>query len=83
MAWDVLVLQPSGEPWDSTVAANRLRAKRLLKSERPQLLVGSPMCTLFSQMQNLNRAKMGEEAFQEKLEKALAHMEFACELYLQ
>ena len=39
--------------------------------------------TLFSQIMNLSRAKMGEEAFQAKLEKAITHVEFACELCFQ
>ena len=46
--------------------------------EKPTLLIGSPMCTAFSQLQRLN-AKGAHSA--EKLRRAIKHMEFVPRLY--
>ena len=37
--------------------ARRTEAETILDEQQSQLLVGSPMCTAFSNIQNLNKAK--------------------------
>ena len=56
-------------------------AKDLLKLEKPDLLIGSPMRRAFSAMLNLSRAKMGEERWKIMLEHGRRHLEFMFELY--
>ena len=53
---------------------------QLVRQTKPLLLICSPMCTWFSTLQNLNRTKMGEEAFQAQFRRALRHLQFVIEL---
>ena len=39
--------------WDFTLASDRARALKLLRRDRPVLLIGSPPCTVWSTLQNL------------------------------
>ena len=39
---------------------DQLRAWEVIKREAPYLIIGSPMCTLFSLLQDLNIAQHGE-----------------------
>lgn len=80
-ALDILTEDEAGTPWDFRIPEMRLKAMRLLKREKPRLLVGSPMCTWFSKLMALNRARMGEDKYQAGLEEAKAHIEFVCQLY--
>ena len=53
---------------------------------KPFFIIGSPPCTMFSQLQALNPAMKGnnEEAvsrFREELGKARRHIVFCCSLY--
>ena len=45
------------KPWDFNDLAKCDEAEKLLDEQRPHLPIGSPMCTAFSNMQNLNKAK--------------------------
>ena len=40
--------------WDFDNAEDRGRAEKYVMEEKPTLLIGSPMCTAFSQLQRLN-----------------------------
>ena len=46
-----------GNPWDVNLAEQRSKAEALMDQQHPMLLIGSPMCTAFSNIQNLNKAK--------------------------
>ena len=64
--------------WDFDDTKDRKRAEDYINEERPLLLLGSPMCTAFSQLQRLN----GRGAHSaEKMKNAIGHMEFVIELY--
>ena len=39
--------------WDFNRPAHREAARRYIQRTRPRLLIGSPMCTMFSVLQNL------------------------------
>ena len=57
---------------------------KLAKDEAPVLLIGSPPCTKFSNMQNLNLAFRDDEwkrRFYKDREKAVIHLKFCCKLY--
>ena len=56
-ALDLTTCDEHGQPWDFGVPAMRRRAEELLDREKPVLLIGSPSCTPFSNIQNLNKNK--------------------------
>ena len=63
----------------------RLAWKRV-KEEAPYLLIGSPPCTYFSDLQELNKAVHGSkpgwlEKFDWETEKAIKHLKFCSALY--
>lgn len=47
-----------GQPWDFNVKSNRARAMDMLLSKQALLVIGSPMCKAFSQLQNWNLHRM-------------------------
>ena len=57
MALDLTTTNSTGEPWDFNDPARRDEAEKLLNEQRPQLLIGSPICTAFSNIQKFNEAK--------------------------
>ena len=70
--------------WDFTKPSHQAAAVMLVKSEAPLLLVGSPPCTKFSNLQNLNLAFRGDEwknKFLVDREKDVEHLKFCCKLY--
>ena len=72
---------PDGRAWDFSKASDRMRCWRLVKRDRPYLIIGSPPCTLFSALQNLSRGKPGYEAkYQLELSRALVHLEFCAQI---
>ena len=52
---DLSTTNAAGRPWDFNLPECLVEAKRLVLEKRPLLLIGSPMCTWFSQLQNLNQ----------------------------
>ena len=80
-ALDLTVIDDhDGLPWDFNVAHKRERAMQLVQKTNPAFLILSPMCRMFSTLQNLNRARMGEKKFQELLRRARVHLAFSMEL---
>ena len=47
----------NGVAWDFRKSADRERARAQIRREKPFLVVGSPPCTEFSSVQNLNRQR--------------------------
>ena len=78
---DLTVLDSDGTPWDFSKEDKRKRALKLIRKQKPDLLVGSPMCRAFSSLQGLNRARMGEVKYQAMLEHGREHLKFVAELY--
>ena len=65
---------------------DRDRCWKIVIHDKPQVLVGSPPCTMFSMLQELNIAVHGKDEawmkkFEEQKAKATRHIEFCCELY--
>ena len=82
----------SGSSMDLTNGWNFVRddhktlAWKRLKEEAPYLLIGSPPCTYFSVLQELNKAVHGKKPgwqakFDIEKQKAIKHVEFCCALY--
>ena len=61
--------------------AKREKRKRKLLREKPMLLIGSPMCTAFSALQNLLKAKRDPLEMKRMLKHAITHLCFCAELY--
>ena len=61
-AFDLTNIDPyDNRPWDFSRRSKRLRAQRLLREQKPYMLIGSPMCRAFSTWQALNRAKSADK----------------------
>ena len=61
--------------------ARRTEAEKILDEQQPQLLIGSPMCTAFPNIQNLNKAKRDPAVVPAEIEKARVHLNWCCRLY--
>ena len=72
MAFDLTV------GWDFRRAEDRKLAMAYVKEKKPRLVIGSPMCTMFSALQNLS--KWNEEK-QIKWCEAREHIRFMIEIY--
>ena len=65
--------------WDLSDPSQQRRARALIRSQAPGLVICSPPCTKFSTLQNLNKAAHGPEweaKFAIELEKAKEHVRF-------
>ena len=84
-AWalDLTTMDDQGNPWDFSLASQRKKAMKMLKKDKPLLLVACPMCGPFSSINDINYVKMNSEEIHQKLESAMMHMRFALCLCLQ
>ena len=72
--------------YDFTKPEDRKRAWANIKEEDPFLIIGSPPCTLFSLLQELNITVNGNkdgwmEEFLRRKAEAIEHIRFCCTLY--
>ncbi len=81
LSLDLTVNDTDGEPWDFNVKEKRDKAERLIRSKKALLLIGSPMCTAFSQLQHLNFSKMSKHEIEQVIEHGTRHLEFCMHLY--
>ena len=81
LALDLTTTNSKGELWDFNDPAKRKEAEELLDEQRPRLLIGSPMCTAFSHIQNLNKAKRDPNVVAAEIENARIHFKWCCHLY--
>ena len=78
---DLTTQDPEGRPWNFSDPKQRNRAKQHIIDSKPDLIIGSPMCRMFSRLMNLNRAKMGPERFDRAMKEARDHLNFCLEIY--
>ena len=82
MALDLSVVDPDdGKPWDFNDSQKRAKVLKRVFTERSLLLIGSPMCSSFSSLQNLNWGRMDPEEVERVKSYGKKHLEFACKLY--
>ena len=72
--------------WDFNREDHKRQAWAKVREEAPVLLIGSPPCTYFSVLQELNKAVHGDkpgwrEKFDHETAKAIKHVESCCALY--
>ena len=58
---DITCNNDKGEPWDLDDNSKRHQLIQLVVDTKPALIIGSPMCTMFSTLQNLNKNKNSTE----------------------
>ena len=78
---DITTNDIDGKALDFNVLEMRNRAARRVLNDRPMLLIGSPMCTVHSVMNNVNHAHMPPEIVKERFNYARKHLRFATQLY--
>ena len=83
VALDLTTVDEHGRPWDFDDPRQRQQAQRLLAEQRPVLLIGSPMCTAFSRLQQIGIHRRDQAKMEENRARALVHLRFACQLYLK
>ena len=69
--------------WDFRNKLDRDLAWRYIKEHKPRFVIGSPMCTAYSVLQNLNRGRSEEQdkALKQKRTEADRHMQFMMKVY--
>ena len=80
-ALDLTTADTDGRMWDFDEKVMRERAMARVKSERPQLLIGSPMCTAFSTWQRINNLIRDPVTVAAEKRRAVQHLSFCVELY--
>ena len=80
-SFDLTTRDTDGRQWNFNEIEMRTRAVRLVLRDQQLLLVGSPMCTALSIMNQINYAKMAPEEVQRRLEYGRTHFEFCAKLY--
>ena len=78
---DLTTTDSQGRAWDFDDESSRQRARDLVNKTRPLLLIGSPMCTWFSTLRNLNKGRVSAKDFEKKFKRACRHLAFVFELY--
>ena len=78
---DIKVAREDGEPWDLGKPKNQREAEAMVDKTAPRLLVGSPMFTMFSRMQNISYERMGRDVWDARMAAAEEHMRFAVKMY--
>ena len=80
-ALDLTTCDDDGGLWDFDQLEMRNRAIRKLLKDKPILLIRSPMCTAYSQMNNLNYYKMDPLEVERRVTYGRKHLEFCAKLY--
>ena len=70
-ALDLTTNDEDGHAWDFNDAKMRNKATRKVLRDRPLVLVGSPPCTDWSQLMNLNWDRMSEEDRERRMKEEL------------
>ena len=82
LAFDLTQSDPEdGKPWDFNDPRKAAKARRWIEMNKPLLLIGSPMCAAFSQLNNINFSRMSPEDVQKVIEHGTRHLEFCMQLY--
>ena len=71
-----------GTIWDFSKKTCRQKAWKRLKEQRPYMLVGSPPCTPYSILQNMNaRTPEGKRKVEEAKRRGQVHLKFCADMY--
>ena len=82
LALDLTCVDPDdGKPWDFNDPDKADKVRRIVQQDKPLLLIGSPMCSAFSQMNRINFARMSKEDVDKVIEYGTRHLELCMGLY--
>lgn len=77
---DLIEQNSEGKFWDFSSPSMRKEALIRYEREQPEMLVLSPMCGPFSQLQGLNYSKMRPDDAESKLREGITHLKFSMTL---
>ena len=80
-AFDLTQCDEHGNRWDFNNVDMRRKARSIVNEEKPQLLIGSPECRLFSTWQYINDKHRDPEVVKKERLQAMVHIAFCCQLY--
>ena len=81
-AMDLRTFRSDGTPWDFSKKEHRHDARRMLASEKPDWVIGSPPCTAFSIWNvGINFKKMDPTKVAAMIQEGRSHLQFCAELY--
>ena len=80
-ALDLTTADVDAALWDFDSKVMRDRAMKKVREERPQLLIGSPMCTAFSTWQRISNLICCPVIVAAEKRRAVEHLDFCMELY--
>ena len=78
---DLTTCDEHGVPWDFSKADRRKAAMDYIKRARPIVVIGSPMCRMFSQIMRIDVKRQGRERYQREFRAAVDHVLFMLEVY--
>ena len=78
---DLTTRDEQGRASDFNKVEMRNHAIRKILKDKPKLFIGSPICTPFSQMNNINYSKLKPEEVQQRMEYGRKHLEFCMRPY--
>ena len=78
---DLTTQDDTGKAWDFTDPKQRQKALELVEARRPLLVIGSPMCRMFSVALRRNIRKMGRARYEKELRAAVDHLLFCIQIY--
>ena len=79
---DLEMVDPAtSSPWDLSKKDTQNKVKKMILEGKPFMVIGSPPCTAFSQLQGLNNFKRDPQVVKKELAEACAHIIFCFEMY--
>ena len=81
LAFDLTTCDENGKAWDFADEERRRACRRRIEEQRPEVVVGSPMCTAFCLWQKLNAVRGDPIKIKKAWTEAMVHLNFACEIY--
>ena len=67
--------------WDASTWDDRSKLLRWHSDEKPDVIIGCPPCTMYSQLQHTNKRKMGQDKFDQKLKAAHVLIDFQMSVF--
>ncbi len=80
---DLTRLDPkTGKAWDLSDEKVQSRVKRMVAEGKPLFVIGSPPCTSFSSIQNMNNKKRDAKVVEAERKAGERHLQFCLEIYM-
>jgi hypothetical protein len=67
---------------DFDLESNQIKALELVRTQKPAMLIGSPMCTAWCSWQALNNIKRDPEVVRREVIRARMHLDFMVSIYV-